>query len=163
MNQIGPAKRRRYEWEPCNVDKFDQSLTVQSDAEGTSIEEMIERYARTGNPDILNQRVGTFADVSNVEDYLSCLNTINEANQAFMELPARVRDAFANDPANLIEAMNNPDNREALENLGIVVKPSSGQATAPAAAPAPAAPPADAAATQPQTPATGAPPGAPQP
>lgn len=46
------------------------------------------------------------------------------AEEAFLKLPAKVRDQFGNDPARLVEAALDPSKRDLLVSLGIVENPS---------------------------------------
>jgi len=63
-----------------------------------------------------------YGDFSDVVDYHSALNAVIAAEDSFMALPANIRTRFENDPANLIDFLENPANREEAEKLGIVTK-----------------------------------------
>lgn len=125
------------------------SMTKQADAHEADINVIMDRYQKTGDPSIFMRNTGgIYADVSDAPDYQACLNTVREAQSAFDALPARIRDRFANDPAQLIAAIQDPAMHKELRELGVLEElaeapPSS---TPPAAAPttpdpAPAAPP----------------------
>ena len=67
----------------------------------------------------LQPRYGDFTDVV---DYHSALNAVIAAEDGFMALPANIRTRFDNDPAKLIDFMENPANLAEAQSLGLVNK-----------------------------------------
>jgi len=63
-----------------------------------------------------------YGDFTGVLDYHSAVNAVLAAQDDFMELPAQMRSRFNNDPAQLIEFLENSDNRPEAEALGLVEK-----------------------------------------
>lgn len=63
-----------------------------------------------------------YGDFTGVVDYHSALNAVIAAEDEFMALPANIRTRFDNDPAKLIDFIENPANREEAESLGLVNK-----------------------------------------
>jgi phage internal scaffolding protein len=63
-----------------------------------------------------------YGDFSDVVDYHSALNAVIAAEDGFMALSANIRTRFQNDPAQLIDFLENPANREEAESLGLVTK-----------------------------------------
>ena len=63
-----------------------------------------------------------YGDFSGVGDYHTALNQIISAEDQFMSLPAQLRARFENDPAQLIEFLNKPENYDEAVNLGLVEK-----------------------------------------
>ena len=63
-----------------------------------------------------------YGDFTGVVDYHSALNAVIAAEDEFMALPANIRTRFDNDPAKLIDFMQNPANRSEAESLGLVNK-----------------------------------------
>lgn len=147
--------RTRDHREPVKAPHADDGRTKQAMSHETDVRNILKRYADTGNANLLNAKPGYYADLSSMGDYLECLTTVEKAREMFNALPASTRDHFANDPALLLAAFDDPDQRSDLEDLGLLEKtsPSSSPATAPEDAPAPAAP-AAAAAAAPATPKT---------
>lgn len=95
-----------------------ESLTVQSMAEDADINVIVHRFGITGKlPD--NPRVPSYGDFSEVTDYRSALEAVRNADEAFMELPARVRAEFDNDPQKLLAFASNPDNLPRMRELGL--------------------------------------------
>jgi phage internal scaffolding protein len=80
---------------------------------------ILERFGKTGQMPV-NAISGTYGDFSGVHDYHTAMNTLIAAESEFAALPANIRSRFANDPANLIEFLDNEDNRAEAEKLGLV-------------------------------------------
>lgn len=102
-----------------------ESLTKQSDRHEADINTIMKRYRQTGDASVFMQRTGGYyADVSSVGDYHAAVEMVREADQAFSALDAEIRDKFANDPANLIAALADPEAKKMLEEIGILDKPA---------------------------------------
>lgn len=65
----------------------------------------------------LSPRYGDFTGIS---DYQSALNAVIAAEEGFMTLPAEIRATFGNDPEQLINFLDNPDNKDEAIKLGLV-------------------------------------------
>lgn len=63
-----------------------------------------------------------YGDFSDVDDYHTMMNKIISAQEAFQELPVNIKKRFDQDPGKLIDFLNNPENREEAERLGLVNK-----------------------------------------
>ena len=102
----------------------DASLTQQHFRDETDINNILRQFNVTGLlPEApLSPRYGDF---SGVVDYHSALNQVIAAEDEFMTLPAELRSRFANDPANLIEFLNDENNRPEAEQLGLLVPKKS--------------------------------------
>lgn len=100
----------------------DESLTEQEHAEEADINYIADRFMRTGEiPQVLN--LPTAGDFSGIFDFQSAMNTIVQAKQEFMNLPAKTRARFENDPAQLIAFVQDETNREEAIKLGFIPKP----------------------------------------
>ena len=94
-----------------------ESMTQASDLPTTSIRRLI----RQGMPLPRPEDVGAvYGDFSSAQDYQSMMDTLVQAQEAFDGLPADIRDYFANDPAQLIEFVNDEKNLEEAVELGLV-------------------------------------------
>jgi phage internal scaffolding protein len=80
---------------------------------------ILERFGKTGQVPV-NAISGTYGDFSGVHDYHTAINALIAAESEFAALPAQIRNKFANDPANLVQFLDNPDNRAEAEKLGLV-------------------------------------------
>jgi phage internal scaffolding protein len=101
----------------------DASLTQQHFKDETDINNILRQFNITGLlPEApLSPRYGDF---TGVVDYHSALNQVIAAEDQFMGLPATLRARFENDPALLIEFLNNPENLDEAISLGLVNKPA---------------------------------------
>ena len=99
----------------------DASLAQQQFKEECDINNIMEKFGMTG---LLPQTPlnATYGDFSGVKDYHTALNAIMAAEEQFDALPAQLRARFDNDPANLIDFMENPENRSEAEKLGLIVQ-----------------------------------------
>lgn len=63
-----------------------------------------------------------YGDFSGISDYHTALNRVIAAQEEFDGLPAQIRARFDNDPAKLIEFLDDEANRLEAEELGLVEK-----------------------------------------
>lgn len=96
-----------------------ESRTKQSFAAEANINNIVERWRRTGEQPVYSTNIPQYGDFSSVQDYMSALNTVRAAQEMFEALPARVRDAVKNSPEELLRFVANPENREQAEELGL--------------------------------------------
>ncbi|QXP07863.1 MAG: internal scaffolding protein [Arizlama microvirus] len=83
---------------------------------------ILERFGKTGQMPV-NAISGTYGDFSGVHDYHTALNTLIAAEHEFDSLPANIRKRFGNEPAKLIEFLNDSNNKEQAIELGLVNRP----------------------------------------
>lgn len=104
------------------------SMTLQQFKEECDINHLIDRYKRTGSYyDPLSvvggsRRVPTFTDISELPDVTEAMNTIRDAQEFFMSLPAETRLAFNNDVASFVAFAQDPANIEKCVELGIFAR-----------------------------------------
>jgi phage internal scaffolding protein len=95
------------------------SLAQQHFKDECDINTILEKFNITGllpeSP--LSPRYGDFTAIG---DYHTAMNRVMAAKDEFMTLPAQIRARFNNDPAQLIEFLENSDNRKEAEQLGLV-------------------------------------------
>lgn len=113
--------RREYEPVRCDMNG-DPGRTVQSDAQAADINNIVNRWLQTGEVYAPRQRP-EYGDFTNATDYLTAVNKVNDAQQAFAELPSRIRSKFKNDPFELIEFLDDEANHPEAVELGILVAP----------------------------------------
>lgn len=101
--------------------------TQQQFKEETDINTIVQRFGITGElpSDVPVPQSGDFSDA--VTDYQTALNLVIAADQAFMALPAQVRQRFNNDPARLVEFVSDADNRDEARKLGLLVPETAPQ------------------------------------
>lgn len=95
-------------------DKAQQQFKQECD-----INNIIARYKKTGHLPA-SGRIGRYIDCTQIPDYQQALNTIHQANSAFMELPAKLRLRFDNDPGELLKFLENPENYQEGVDLGLL-------------------------------------------
>jgi len=126
--------------ELVGLSDFGPAKTKQSFKDECDINRIMSRYAATGVLDYVERREAQFADVSDI-DFLSAMQLISSSRSAFESLPSGLRSRFDNDPAKLLNFLNNNDNYQEAVSLGLVT-PKAGDGLpggeAPAGSPAPA-------------------------
>jgi len=104
--------------------KFKQeSKTEQSHMAALNVNKIVAKYQKTG---LLPNRQGKepmYGDFTGIEDFHTCQNRIVEAKRDFMSLPSDIRERFHNDPGELVQFINDPDNIEEARELGLLPYP----------------------------------------
>ncbi|QCQ84971.1 internal scaffolding protein [Blackfly microvirus SF02] len=124
----------------------DKLITKQSHKAECDINTILSQYKKTGIINHINNASANYENLPDYPDYQQSLNTIINAQTAFSELPAVVRDRYKNDPATFLAALGDPTQRSQLEEWGVYKKgtalgavPTASQPQ-PSAAPVPSAP-----------------------
>lgn len=94
------------------------SRTQQCFKSSCNIQEIINRAKRTGQMP-LGQKNGFFGDFAGV-DFQSMQNLVASAQQGFDALSPAIRRRFHNNPAELIEFVEDENNRSEAVKLGLV-------------------------------------------
>ena len=98
------------------------SRTQQSFKDECDINNIVKRYRETGVITHLASSEAFYDDVSNVPDYQTALGVVMDAEEKFMQLPATVRKRFDNDPAQMLEFIQDDNNYEEAVSLGLLAK-----------------------------------------
>jgi len=100
----------------------DATLTQQHYKDECDINNILRQFNVTGLlPETpLSPRYGDFTGIS---DYHTALNQVIAAEDEFMRLPVDLRARFENDPEQLIEFIENSDNKDEAIKLGLINKP----------------------------------------
>lgn len=98
------------------------SMTQQHFKDETMIDNILQKYAETGflTDPFTPKRPIQFGDFSEVKDFQTAQNAIALATEYFESLPANVRASFNNSPQEFLNALNDPEQRSKLEELGFV-------------------------------------------
>lgn len=94
-------------------------ITEQAHAARLNPNRIVAKAKQTGMLPTV-QRMAQYGDFSQVGDYMEAQAQIIAANDAFMALPAKIRDRFKNDPAYLLTFLAEESNREEAEKLGLI-------------------------------------------
>lgn len=96
-----------------------KGLTKQSFEAECDINTIMKRYMQTGVAPGSNG-MARYGDYSEVGDYLEAQDVVQIAQQQFKTLPARVRERFKHDPAELLDFVANPANKAEAQMLGLL-------------------------------------------
>lgn len=95
------------------------SMTKQSFKDECDINVIMRRYEASGILPIPQAGEPRYADLTTSSDFQAAMMEVAAARTAFAELPARIRDRFDNDPARLLEFLDDPRNVEEGRELGL--------------------------------------------
>lgn len=104
--------------EECCVQEWAPSMTKQSDMEDADINNIVNRFIRTGELPT-NIRTPSYADYEGITDYHTAMNVITEAQSNFNKLPPAIRARFDNDPGQFVEFVTDPKNLEEVRGMGL--------------------------------------------
>lgn len=96
--------------------------TQQQFKDQTDVNLIMEKYRKTNEMTHLNAAAGVYEDLSTPRDFRNSLEVVMRAETAFLSLPSRVREKFANDPHQLLEFLSKEENRDEAVKLGLVEK-----------------------------------------
>ncbi len=99
------------------------SLTKQAARDECDINIILKKGADTGLVAHLNAAQKAYMDLSESTDYKTSVDAVNAARDAFLALPAHIRQEFDNDPAKLLAFAEEPVNIDRLVELGLAEKP----------------------------------------
>lgn len=101
--------------------RFDEpSLTKQEFEKQTNINQIMKNYKYTGYVGSINRKTGIYGDFTNIKDFKSAVDMVNEANNDFMSLPSKIRARFGHDPVKLLEFVSDPGNAKEAQELGLI-------------------------------------------
>ncbi|AXL15232.1 internal scaffolding protein [Microviridae sp.] len=95
-----------------------KSMTEQCHLDEVKIQNVVSRARKQGFADHLSQYGGTYGDFCSAPDFHTAQTIIAEARSMFATIPAEIRAQFYNDPAQFLEFMQEPKNREKIEAFG---------------------------------------------
>jgi len=121
-----PAPRQELDFTGENA----VSKTQQNFRQEVDINVIIARAIKTGAPPPFKPG-GSYGDFSILKDYATALNMVNDAREAFQDLPSKVRNRFENDPGQLIAFLGDPANYEEGVELGFYEGPREAKVTVP--------------------------------
>lgn len=111
----------------CRTVNNDPSLTIQSEKDACDINMIVAKCRKTGMMTNVRTDQLRYGDFSSAVDYHDSVLRAQEAQDAFMSLPADIRKRFSNDPGQLIDFLANEANRQEAVDLGIVAAPQASQ------------------------------------
>lgn len=97
----------------------DPSRAAQSMAEEADINTIVKRFGLTGKlPE--NVRMPQYGDFTGIGTYQEALNAVIAADDAFMKMPANIRERFHNNPAAFVDFCFKEENRAEAQKMGLV-------------------------------------------
>ena len=119
-------KRKSADSKPANSTRkhaitFDHSLgrTKQSFLHECNINNIMAKFQRTGQINHYAKYAPQYGEITGA-DLMDAMQTIIDADNMFEELPSTLRDRFNNDPAQFLEFIENPENREEMRKYDLV-------------------------------------------
>lgn len=96
----------------------DKSLAQQHMADECDINKLVERFVVTGEMPQLHLPPMQ-GDFTAAPTYQEALNLMVEANRSFMQLDAKIRARFDNDPGQFVAFCSDEANRDELRQMGL--------------------------------------------
>lgn len=124
-NPYDRADQERYGKLTATVN-LEPSMTKECFAVDADLNVLVQRFGITGVP-VTPLDPSQFGDYSDAPDLRGALEIMRDAEDAFNNLPARVRRRFDNSAADLWDFLQNPENMAEAEELGIVVRAETAQ------------------------------------
>lgn len=105
-----------------NHDKDGRPLsgrTKQAFKDECDINTILKKFERTG---ILpgSEKTPRYGDFSDMTTYQEALHIVQQANEQFAGLPARVRERFQNDPARFLDFTQDASNADEMAKMGLM-------------------------------------------
>lgn len=98
-----------------------ESKVEQNHRERVNINSIVAKYKRTGLFPQRNDRP-RYGDFTGLTDFHEAQTRIVAAEQDFLLLPAEIRNRFGNDPGQLIQFINDPENEAEARRIGLLPK-----------------------------------------
>lgn len=99
-----------------------EGRTKQSFAEECDINNIMAKYVKTRTITHLNTHGGSYG-FAPATDFRESLEVVAKAQEMFMDLPAKVRKRFDNDPEKFLEFVQDDKNLEEARELGLAKAP----------------------------------------
>lgn len=109
-----PLRSRRR----VQITTFSKSLTEQSHKKACDINTILKNFTRTGMLNHVSKMTGTYGDYAAPMDFHAMQTIIANAKSMFESIPSDIRTKFDNDPGKFLEFATDPENREAMLEMG---------------------------------------------
>lgn len=107
---------RKLKRNPVQFATSGESLTHQSERTRADINNLVKRGIVPPDPAQLH-----FRDFSDGADFQAVQDSIVQVRESFDSLSSDIRDRFKNDPAKLIDFVNNPQNAAEAADMGLLI------------------------------------------
>nr|QJB19087.1 MAG: internal scaffolding protein [Microvirus sp.] len=109
--------RRSYPIDCSKPKRTDQSFKNSCD-----INIIMAQYAKTGLLPQQNSSTPRYIDNTTIPNLEQAFNVVNTAHNLFYDLPPTIRKLMDNDPSQLENFINNPQNKQLLINEGLLIE-----------------------------------------
>lgn len=120
-----PQKRKRVQHKTGG-----KKLTKQAERDAADVNVMMRRFAQFGVP-LQASKLPSYGDFSNADDYLAQVARIQDAQEQFDALPAKVRGWANNSPIELMRRLSREGAIDELIELDAVVDDRDDQSATP--------------------------------
>lgn len=98
----------------------DSEYTKQEFKQECDINNILNKYAATGEIPNLNHAPPQYLDVSSGHDFQAAMEYVAGAQSLFQDMPANIRARFGNDPAQFLDFCSHEKNRPELAEMGLL-------------------------------------------
>ncbi len=95
-----------------------QGRTKQAFKKECDINQIMAKYQKTGAITHFAKNSPSYGDVTS-QDFQESMEIITKAQQLFDDLPSSIRDKFGGSPGAFLDFVQNPDNLEEMQDLGL--------------------------------------------
>ena len=95
-----------------------ESLTEQSHKKECDINNIMRKYQKTGAITHQNKHEAEYGFATG-QTFLDAMLTVTKGQQMFDELPSSIRNKFYNDPAQFLDFVQDPANKQELMEMGL--------------------------------------------
>lgn len=115
------AVMRKWCQRPGKKDEHGNILyfTEQSHKRETDVNLIIKKYDKTGLIDHVSRFEAKYGDMTGL-DFKTAQDLVTNARSSFETLPADIKKRFKQNPKNLLEFMEDPNNRKEAIELGLI-------------------------------------------
>lgn len=111
--------QRQPKTRPKQSFKDSSGLTEKHHGETVKIQNILKQYQNTGFVSHTAKTQPIYGDMASAPDFYQAQCILAETSSMFEEVPATIRKQFENDPGKYLEFIQNPENKEAMTEMGI--------------------------------------------
>lgn len=116
-------ERKRVVTNVTEISPDGKTRCVQSEKRHVDINNIVAKAIKTGTLPVLMGRQH-LETIPTDQSYQEALEKVTRANQAFEQLPSKIREKFHNDPRKMLQALeqsaDNPQLKVELQNIGLL-------------------------------------------
>lgn len=103
------------------ISEFSPSLTQQQFRDECNINNILEKYQKTGAIAHANNHAANYGFASSL-DFRESMEIVTQAQEMFQDLPSSIRNKFGNSPEAFLDFAQNPENASEMVSLGLAEK-----------------------------------------